>query len=72
MLLQVVILMYFQVVISMYFQVVLSGSNNVKASLSHVSTMYLQVHVLTRSYTFNGNDVGAFHKNRLEKHITYQ
>ena len=52
--------MSLQIVISMYFQVVISSS-------SCVSTIYFQVHVLTRSYTFNGNDVGALHKRFAKK-----
>ena len=49
----------------------------------HASKMYFQVHVLTRSYTFNGNDVlarlytfngnhvEALHKIRVENEVTY-
>ena len=70
---QIVISMYFQAVISIYFQAVFSSSNNVTTSSSHASKMYFQLYVLTRSYTFNrndilarsytfnGNDVGAHH-----------
>ena len=68
---QVVISMYFQVVISMYFQVVISSSNNLATNSNHVSTTYFQVHVLVRSNTFNGNDVGALRKKGIESNITY-
>ena len=37
----------------------------------HASKIYFQVHVLTRSYTFNRNDVGARRKKQIEKVITY-
>ena len=80
--LQVVISMYFQVVISIYFQAVFLSSNNVTTGSSHASKMYFQVYVLTRSYTFNendvlarsytfnGNEVGARHQKGVEKVIT--
>ena len=69
--LQVVISMHFQVVLSIYFQAVFSSSKNVTTGSSHASKMYFQVYVLTRSYTFNGNEVEARHKKGVEKVITY-
>ena len=68
--LQIEISMYFQVVISMHFQVVLSSSNNVTTCSSH-ARMYFHVYVLTTSYMFNGNGVGALHKKKIENYITY-
>ena len=72
--LQVVISMYFQVVISMYFQVVIAMYFQVQTMLQQIKVMQecnFQVHALTRSYTFNGNDAEALHKIQVEKVAIY-